>query len=130
MSYVDWVEITLTPEEVKNLNSPFTLLENLDSDKFYDVERIILKLKYNSIPYNYIGNIHFKIDEEIISTFQGDSISSTKNVATVSNTLLCKDICSPLLNIGSGLVMEFTGTPPVEGDSNLDIVIYYTVRDF
>ena len=128
--YLDWKDITLTPSDLINLNTPLILLENIDSDKFYDVEKIIVKLKYNSIPYNYSGNIYFKIDEERLSTLQGDSLSSTKNVVTISNTLLCKDICSPLLSVGKGVTMEFENTPPTEGDSNVEITVYYTVRDF
>jgi len=126
----DWIDITLTPTDVLNMNSAITLLENTDTDKFYEVEKLVFKLKYNSIPYNYVGNIYFKNGIERLATFQADSLSSSNNVVTISNSLLCKDVCSPLLTLSDGIKMELENTPPTEGDSNVEIRVYYILHEF
>jgi len=50
---------------------------------------------------------------------------------TISNTLLCKDICSPILNLGKNLTIRFENNiPPVGGDSDVELVVYYYLEDF
>ena len=126
----DWIDITLTSTEIYDLSSPLTLLPNVGTNQFYEVEKIVFKLKYNTTPYNYVGDIHFKNGIERLATFQGDSLSSSQSAATVSNSLLCKDTCSPLLTLGDGVVMELTGTPPTEGDGIVEIRVYFILHDF
>jgi hypothetical protein len=127
---LDWIDITLTQSDLFQMTQPITLLENDNMGNFYEVEKIILKLKYNSLPYTYAGNIFFKSGNERISTFQGDSISSSKNVVTISNTLLCKDLCSPLLEPNNNITMELDSIPPTEGDGTIEIRIYYILHEF
>lgn len=131
MSYLDSKTITLIPQQLSEITTPYELLDLIGEDQFYDINKIILKLKYNTTPYVLNGNIYFEIDGERISVFQPDSINSTKKVVTISNTLLCKDICSPILNLGKNLTIRFENdTPPVGGDSEVEITVYYTVWDF
>jgi hypothetical protein len=131
MSYLDSKTITLTPQQLGEITTTYELLDPIGENQFYDVNKIILKLKYNTTPYTLNGNIYFEIDGERISIFQPDSINSVKKVVTISNTLLCKDICSPILNLGKNLTMRFENNiPPVNGDSEVELTVYYTVWDF
>jgi len=131
MSYLDSKTITLTPQQLSEITTPYELLDLIGEDQFYDINKIILKLKYNTTPYVLNGNIYFEIDGERISVFQPDSINSAKKVVTISNTLLCKDICSPILNLGKNLTIRFENNiPPVGGDSEVELTVYYTVWDF
>lgn len=131
MSYLDSKQIILTPQELSSITNPYDLLEPIGEEQFYEIDKIYLKLKYNSIPYTLNGNIYFEINGERIAVFQPDSINSDKKVVTISNTLLCKDICSPILNLGKNLTIRFeNGVPPVNGDSDIDITVYYYLWDF
>lgn len=131
MENLDWKIITLTPQQLGEITTPYELLDSIGENQFYDINKIILKLKYNTIPYTLNGNIYFEIDGERISVFQPDSINSAKKVVTISNTLLCKDICSPILNLGKNLTMRFENNiPPIDGDSEVELTVYYTVWEF
>lgn len=131
MENLDWKIITLTPQQLGEITTPYELLDPIEENQFYDINKIILKLKYNTTPYVLNGNIYFEIDGERISIFQPDSINSAKKVVTISNTLLCKDICSPILNLGKNLTMRFENNiPPISGDSEVELTVYYTVWDF
>lgn len=131
MENLDWKTLTLTPQQLGEITTPYELLDPIGENQFYDINKIILKLKYNTTPYTLNGNIYFEIDGERISVFQPDSINSAKKVVTISNTLLCKDICSPILNLGKNLTMRFENNiPPIDGDSEVELTVYYTVWDF
>jgi len=74
MSYLDSKTITLTPQQLSEITTPYELLDLIGEDQFYDINKIILKLKYNTTPYVLNGNIYFEIDGERISVFQPDHI--------------------------------------------------------
>lgn len=120
------------PADILNLTGSLDILPNIDPTQFYDVDRIILKLKYNSVPYNYGATdlIYFNIGNEHIATLQGDSISSNHKVATVANARLCVDLCAPLIELGETVKMYFSGSAPTLGDSEIEIITYYYLHDF
>ena len=132
MSYLDYYSITLQPLDVLNLTGSLAILPEIEPTQFYDIDKIILKLKYNSIPYNYgtTDLIYFSIANEHIATLQGDSISSNHNVVTVANARLCKDLCAPLIELGETVKMQFSGSSPTVGDSEIEITTYYYLHDF
>lgn len=129
---------TLTPSDIYRLSTPYELLPPLSTSEFYDIERIIWKLIYNTTPYRYTGEIYFMMAGERMATFQSDSITSPFSVATISRSLLCKDLQIPLIIPGSSLTLEcndqetcriFGAMPaPIEGDSDVEITIDYYVH--
>ena len=130
--------VTLTPSDVYGLSTPYELLPPITNSEFYDIEKIVWKLLYNITPYYYHGDLYFCIGDEHIATFQEDSITSPYSVATITKSQLCKDLCSSLILPGYTLTLQCTHpsvcrqsgamSAPIEGDSNIEIIIDYYVH--
>lgn len=123
---------TFQPADILNLTGSLAILPEIQPTQFYDVDRIILKLKYNSVPYNYgiTDLIYFNVGNEHIATLQGDSISLNRKAATIANARLCKDLCAPLIELGETVKMQFSGLSPTVGNSEIEIITYYYLHDF
>lgn len=121
--------VDLSGSDIIDMTSPISLLPNIDLNQFYDIHRIIWKLKFISSPYDYTGEIFFKIGQERISTLQADSLNSNRSSAAVSNANVCKDFKCPFVELGETLKMEMSGTPPTTGDSEITIEIHYYIEE-
>lgn len=136
------IRIILTPTDINNLNTPYTIapepnqqILNLDLDiitgsyAFYEIKRIVWKLDYNTTPYNFTGSLCFQIGNEHIASLQADSLTSNFKVATISNMMLCKDKESPLVQCNTPLTLVASGSTPSSGDSNIIIEIDYEIHN-
>ena len=121
-------EVNLSSLDMINMPGPITLLPTISSNQFYDIHRIVWKLKYGTTPYDYVGEIYFTIGAERLATFQADNLAIDRSSAAVSNANICKDFKCPFIELGETLKLELSGTPPTVGDSQIKIDIHYYVE--
>ena len=129
---------TLSSSDILGLSTPYVILPTTSTSEFYDIEKIVWKLIYNTTPYEYSGDLYFCLGTEYVATFQADSITSPYSVATISRSLLCKDKCSPLIIPGKALTLECTDSEtcrifgamsaPINGDSTVEITVDYYIH--
>lgn len=128
--YLDWKEVIISHNDLVNYSSPIVILDAPNSNQFYDVVKIMMKTPFNSIAYDYSGNIDFEINGERIMRFQADTINSSIDTISIGNSMLCKDTCSPFIGLGEAMVMKLDDIPPTIGNSLVTIKVWYLLHQF
>jgi hypothetical protein len=128
--YLDWKEVTLIPADLTGYTTAIDILDPIASDEFYEIVKILIKVDFDSVAYDYASNIDFEIGGERMMRFQSDVISSSNDVVSLGNAILCQDTCAPYIGIGETLKMRLDGTPPTVGDSLVYIKVWYYKHSF
>ena len=128
--YLDWKEVVLIPSDFTGYTTAIDILDSIATDEFYEIVKILIKVDFDSVAYDYASNIDFEIAGERIMRFQHDVISSSVDVVSMGNAMLCQDTCAPYIGIGETLKMRLDGTPPTIGDSLVYIKVWYYKHKF
>jgi hypothetical protein len=128
--YLDWKEITITPAQLTGYTTAIPILDTPAANDFYEVVKIMVKVQFNSVAYDYIGNIDFEINAERIMRFQADIISTASDTVSIGNAMLCQDTCAPFLGLGYGLELTLDSAAPTVGDSDVYIKVWYYKHEF
>lgn len=128
--YLDWKEITITPAQLTGYTTAIPILDTPAANDFYEVVKIMVKVQFNSVAYDYIGNIDFQINAERIMRFQADTISTASDTVSIGNAMLCQDTCAPFLGLGYGLELTLDSAAPTVGDSDVYIKVWYYKHEF
>jgi len=128
--YLDWKEITITPAQLTGYTTAIPILDAPAANDFYEVVKIMVKVQFNSVAYDYIGNIDFEINAERIMRFQADTISTASDTVSIGNAMLCQDTCAPFLDLGYGLELTLDSAAPTVGDSDVYIKVWYYKHEF
>lgn len=98
--YLDWKEVTLIPADLTGYTTAIDILDTPGVDEFYEIVKIMIKVPFNSVAYDFVGDIDFEIVSERIMRFQQDVISSAVDVVSMGNACFAR---IPVRHI-SGLV--------------------------
>jgi len=128
--YLDWKEVVLIPSDLTGYTTAIDILDSIAADEFYEIVKILIKVDFDSVAYDYASNIDFEIAGERMMRFQHDVISSSNDVVSMGNAILCKDTCAPYIGLGETLKMRLDGTPPTVGDSLVYIKVWYYKHTF
>lgn len=128
--YLDWKEVVLIPSDFTGYTTAIDILDPIAADEFYEIVKILIKVDFDTVAYDYASNIDFEIAGERIMRFQHDVISSNVDVVSMGNAMLCQDTCAPYIGIGETLKMRLDGTPPTVGDSLVYIKVWYYKHSF
>ena len=128
--YLDWKEITITPSQLTGYTTAIPMLDAPAANQFYEVVKIMMKTPFNSVAYDYAGNIDFEINGERMMRFQYDTISTASDTVSIGNAILCQDTCAPFLGLGYGLNLRLDSAAPTVGDSDVYIKVWYYLHEF
>ena len=128
--YLDWKEITITPAQLTGYTTPIYILDAPASNEFYEVVKIWVKTPFNSVAYDYLGNLDFEINGERMMRFQADTISTASDTVSMGNAILCQDTCAPFIGIGDPMVLRLDSAAPTVGDSDVNIKVWFYKHEF
>ena len=128
--YLDWKEVVLNPGDLTGYTTAIDILDTPGVDEFYEIVKILVKVPFNSVAYDFVGDIDFEIFGERIMRFQQDVLNSSVDVVSMGNAMLCQDTCAPYIGIGETLKMRLDGTAPTVGDSLVYIKVWYYKHTF
>lgn len=128
--YLDWKEVTLIPSDLTGYTTAIEILDTPGVDEFYEIVKILIKVDFDSVAYDYASNIDFEIAGERVMRFQHDVISSANDVVSMGNAMLCQDTCAPYIGIGEPLKFRLVGAAPTVGDSDVIIKVWFYKHSF
>lgn len=128
--YLDWKEVVISHTDLVSYSSPIAILDAPAANEFYEVVKIMVKTPFNSVAYDYVGNIDFEINGERMMRFQADTISSSVDTVSMGNAMLCKDTCAPFIGLGQGLDFKLDSTPPTVGNSLVMVKVWYYLHEY
>jgi len=128
--YLDWKEITITPAQLTGYTTAIYILDAPASNEFYEVVKILVKMPFNSVAYDYLGNLDFEINGERMMRFQADTISTASDTVSMGNAMLCQDTCAPFIGIGDPMVLRLDSAAPTVGDSDVYIKVWFYKHEF
>jgi hypothetical protein len=128
--YLDWKELTITPAQLTGYTTAISILDTPAANEFYQVVKIMVKVPFNSVAYDYAGNIDFEINGERVMRFQADTISTGSDTVSMGNAMLCQDTCAPFLGLGYGVELRLDSAAPTVGDSDVNIKIWFYKHEF
>lgn len=128
--YLDWKEVTLIPADLTGYTTAIEILDTPGVDEFYEIVKIMVKVPFNSVAYDFVGDIDFEIVGERIMRFQQDVLNSSVDVVSMGNAMLCQDTCAPYIGIGEPLKFRLVGAAPTVGDSDIYIKVWFYKHSF
>jgi hypothetical protein len=128
--YLDWKEITITPAQLTGYTTAIPILDTPAANEFYEVVKIMIKVPFNSVAYDYLGNLDFDINGERVMRFQYDTISTASDTVSMGNAMLCQDTCAPFLGLGYGVDLRLDSAAPTVGDSDVNIKVWFYKHEF
>lgn len=128
--YLDWKEVTLNPGDLTGYTTAIDILDAIAATDFYEIVKIMVKVPFNSVAYDFVGDFDFEIAGERIMRFQQDVLSTASDVVSMGNAMLCQDTCAPYIGLGETLKFRLVGAAPTVGDSDVIIKVWYYKHEF
>jgi hypothetical protein len=135
-------KIVLKPDKILSLGTPIELLPTLVGQQYYVIDRIEMQLQFKSTAYVFPTSPTFFLDGCFDSYIDKTLLTSSTNTVCVISGNLRNTIT---VGSGSGSVVVITnkdilnsnlvigttnGDNPINGDSFLQITIYYLIKQF